>query len=141
MLGTGAANLAGLLDIDQVLLGGRTVAAAPEAFVQGVGAVLDARARREGGHDGAVPVRLAPGGPRGVAEGAAQLLLAPSSAGGRRLRPVGADRPARHPGLRTSLRGLAERPGPGGSRPLRDSRARARAEAARRQGADRPSRR
>lgn len=77
VLGTGAANLAGLLDIDQVLLGGRTVAAAPEAFVQGVGAVLDARARREGGHDGAVPVRLAPGGPRGVAEGAAQLLLAP----------------------------------------------------------------
>ncbi|MFD7058549.1 ROK family protein [Streptomyces sp. NPDC059906] len=77
VLGTGAANLAGLLDIDQVLLGGRTVAAAPEAFVHGVGAVLDARARREGGHDGAVPVRLAPGGPRGVAEGAAQLLLAP----------------------------------------------------------------
>ncbi|WP_109032736.1 ROK family transcriptional regulator [Streptomyces rubrogriseus] len=77
VLGTGAANLAGLLDIDQVLLGGRTVAAAPEAFVHGVGAVLDARARRAGGHDGAVPVRLAPGGPRGVAEGAAQLLLAP----------------------------------------------------------------
>ncbi|MFD5654636.1 ROK family protein [Streptomyces sp. NPDC127039] len=77
VLGTGAANLAGLLDIDQVLLGGRTVAAAPEAFVHGVGAVLDTRARREGGHDGAVPVRLAPGGPRGVAEGAAQLLLAP----------------------------------------------------------------
>ncbi|MFD8491048.1 ROK family protein [Streptomyces sp. NPDC059712] len=77
VLGTGAANLAGLLDIDQVLLGGRTVAAAPEAFVRGVGAVLDARARRAGGHDGAVPVRLAPGGPRGVAEGAAQLLLAP----------------------------------------------------------------
>ncbi|MFC8081366.1 ROK family protein [Streptomyces sp. NPDC057340] len=77
VLGTGAANLAGLLDIDLVLLGGRTVAAAPGAFVHGVGAVLDARARREGGHDGAVPVRLAPGGPRAVAEGAAQLLLAP----------------------------------------------------------------
>ncbi|AXL88857.1 transcriptional regulator [Streptomyces sp. CB09001] len=77
VLGAGAANLAGLLDIDEVLLGGRTVAAAPEAFVHGVGAVLDARARREGGHDGAVPVRLASGGPRGVAEGAAQLLLAP----------------------------------------------------------------
>ncbi|MFJ6067949.1 ROK family protein [Streptomyces tendae] len=77
VLGTGAANLAGLLDIDLVLLGGRTVAAAPEAFVQGVGAVLDARARREGGHDGPVPVRLAPTGTRGVAEGAAQLLLAP----------------------------------------------------------------
>ncbi|KPC85215.1 hypothetical protein ADL35_13250 [Streptomyces sp. NRRL WC-3753] len=77
VLGTGAANLAALLDIDQVLLGGRTVAAAPEAFVHGVAAVLDARARREGGHDGAVPVRLAPGGTRAVAEGAAQLLLAP----------------------------------------------------------------
>ncbi|MFD5298820.1 ROK family protein [Streptomyces mutabilis] len=77
VLGAGAANLAGLLDIDLVLLGGRTVAAAPEAFVHGVGAVLDARARREGGQDGAVPVRLAPGGTRGVAEGAAQLLLAP----------------------------------------------------------------
>ncbi|WP_434099156.1 ROK family transcriptional regulator [Streptomyces violaceorubidus] len=77
VLGTGAANLAGLLDIDLVLLGGRTVAAAPQAFVQGVAAVLDARARREGGHDGAVPVRLAPGGTRGVAKGAAQLLLAP----------------------------------------------------------------
>ncbi|MFD8896793.1 ROK family protein [Streptomyces ardesiacus] len=77
VLGTGAANLAGLLDIDLVLLGGRTVAAAPEAFVHGVGAVLDARARREGGHDGAVPVRIAPGGTRAVAEGAAQLLLAP----------------------------------------------------------------
>ncbi|MGW5090977.1 ROK family transcriptional regulator [Streptomyces coelicoflavus] len=77
VLGTGAANLAGLLDIDRVLLGGRTVAAAPEAFVHGVAAVLDARARREGGHDGAVPVLLAPGGTRAVAEGAAQLLLAP----------------------------------------------------------------
>ncbi|GAA3971729.1 hypothetical protein GCM10022384_23270 [Streptomyces marokkonensis] len=77
VLGAGAANLVGLLDIDLVLLGGRTVAAAPEAFVHGVGAVLDARARREGGHDGAVPVRIAPGGTRAVAEGAAQLLLAP----------------------------------------------------------------
>ncbi|MFE0804843.1 ROK family protein [Streptomyces sp. NPDC058812] len=77
VLGAGAANLVGLLDIDLVLLGGRTVAAAPEAFVHGVGAVLDARARREGGHDGAVPVRIAPGGTRGVAGGAAQLLLAP----------------------------------------------------------------
>ncbi|MFE1023036.1 ROK family protein [Streptomyces sp. NPDC058818] len=77
VLGAGAANLVGLLDIDLVLLGGRTVAAAPEAFVHGVGAVLDARARREGGRDGAVPVRIAPGGTRGVAEGAAQLLLAP----------------------------------------------------------------
>ncbi|MFI9819302.1 ROK family protein [Streptomyces sp. NPDC052013] len=77
VLGAGAANLVGLLDIDVVLLGGRTVAAAPEAFVRGVGAVLDTRARREGGRAGAVPVRIAPGGERGVAEGAAQLVLAP----------------------------------------------------------------
>ncbi|MER7490575.1 ROK family transcriptional regulator [Streptomyces sp. NPDC126497] len=81
VLGAGAANLVGLLDIDLVLLGGRTVAAAPEAFVRGVGAVLAARARREGGGggrgDGGVPVRVAPGGVQGVAEGAAQLVLAP----------------------------------------------------------------
>ncbi|WP_329338790.1 ROK family transcriptional regulator [Streptomyces sp. NBC_00663] len=73
VLGVGAANLVGLLDIDLVLLGGRTVASAPEAFVSGVRAVLEERAR---GAE-AVPVRVAPGGVRGVAEGAAQLLLAP----------------------------------------------------------------
>ncbi|KAB1142682.1 ROK family transcriptional regulator [Streptomyces luteolifulvus] len=77
VLGVGAANLVGLLDIDLVLLGGRTVAAEPEVFVRGVGGVLGARARREGVREGAVPVRVAPGGARGVAEGAAQLLLAP----------------------------------------------------------------
>ncbi|MFJ8081388.1 ROK family transcriptional regulator [Streptomyces sp. NPDC096205] len=77
VLGVGAANVVGLLDIDLVLLGGRTVAAAPDAFVRGVGAVLDAHARRGGGPGSPVPVRLAPGGTRGVAEGAAQLLLAP----------------------------------------------------------------
>lgn len=76
VLGAGAANLVGLLDIDLVLLGGRTVAAHEEVFVRGVGAVLEERARREGG-GAAVPVRVAPGGARGVAEGAAQLLLAP----------------------------------------------------------------
>ncbi|MES4891361.1 ROK family transcriptional regulator [Streptomyces sp. NPDC096012] len=77
VLGVGAGNLAGLLDIDLVLLGGRTVAAAPETFVRGVGEVLGARARREGTPGGTVPVRLAPGGDRVVAEGAAQLLLGP----------------------------------------------------------------
>ncbi|WP_405614325.1 ROK family protein [Streptomyces sp. NBC_00076] len=76
VLGEGAANLVGLLDIDLVLLGGRTVAADPSPFVQGVAAVLDARAEREGGREG-VPVRVASGGVRAVAEGAAQLLLAP----------------------------------------------------------------
>jgi len=76
VLGEGAANLVGLLDIDLVLLGGRTVAAESARFVRGVGAVLDARARREG-VGSPVPVRVASGGGRGVAEGAAQLLLVP----------------------------------------------------------------
>ncbi|MFH0518853.1 ROK family protein [Streptomyces sp. M41] len=75
VLGTAAGNLVALLDVDLVLLGGRTVAAAPETFVRGVTAVLDERARRAG--EEAVPVRVASGGEREVAEGAAQLLLAP----------------------------------------------------------------
>lgn len=75
VLGVGAANLVGLLDIDVVLLGGRTVAGAPEAYVRGVDEVLRARARREGVPAGTV--RVAPRGERVVAEGAAQLLLAP----------------------------------------------------------------
>ncbi|MGY6018091.1 ROK family transcriptional regulator [Streptomyces spinosirectus] len=72
VLGTAAGNLVALLDIDRVLLGGRTITAAPGAFVRGVGAVLGERARRAG--EQAVPVRVASGG---VAEGAAQLVLAP----------------------------------------------------------------
>ncbi|MFJ9902700.1 ROK family protein [Streptomyces sp. NPDC101152] len=72
VLGTGAGNLVALLDVDLVLLGGRTVATAPETFVRGVAAVLDERARRSGAE--AVLVRAAFGE---VAEGAAQLLLAP----------------------------------------------------------------
>ncbi|WP_455754818.1 ROK family transcriptional regulator [Streptomyces prasinus] len=84
VLGTGAANLVGLLDIDRVLLGGRVVEADPETFVRGVREVLEARARRTG--DTPVPVRIASGGGeaghqrrRGqlVAEGAAQSVLAP----------------------------------------------------------------
>ncbi|MFK4110738.1 ROK family protein [Streptomyces sp. NPDC002176] len=77
VLGVGAGNLAGLLDIDRVLLGGRTIALAPGVYVQGVSGVLAARARREGLPGETVPVRLAPGGERVVAAGAAQLLLAP----------------------------------------------------------------
>ncbi|WP_374200663.1 ROK family protein [Streptomyces sp. ATCC 21386] len=76
VLGTGAANLVGLLDIEVVLLGGRTVEAWPEEFVRGVGFVLDEWARLQG-EDPAVPVRVAGGGVSAVAEGAAQLLLAP----------------------------------------------------------------
>lgn len=72
VLGGGAANLVGLLDIDRVLLGGRVVAAAEERFVSGVGAVLQERARGP-----VVPVTSADGGEHPVAEGAAQLVLAP----------------------------------------------------------------
>ncbi|WP_443049571.1 ROK family transcriptional regulator [Streptomyces sp. HD] len=75
VLGVATGNLVALLDVDLVLLGGRTVAAAPDIFVRGVAAVLDERARRAG--EDAVPVRVASSGGSGVAEGAAQLLLAP----------------------------------------------------------------
>ncbi|MDX3646399.1 ROK family transcriptional regulator, partial [Streptomyces sp. MB09-02B] len=54
VLGTGAANLVGLLDIEVVLLGGRTIEARPEVFVRGVGFVLDEWARLQG-EDPAVP--------------------------------------------------------------------------------------
>ncbi|MEV7879340.1 ROK family transcriptional regulator [Streptomyces microflavus] len=76
VLGAGAANLVGLLDIDRVVLGGRTVAADEDAYVRGVRAVIEERAARGGG-GGAVVVTVADGGDRPVAEGAAQLVLAP----------------------------------------------------------------
>ncbi|MFE6128647.1 ROK family protein [Streptomyces sp. NPDC056437] len=65
ILGVGAANLVELLDIDRVLLGGRVVEAAAGTFVRGVG------------EQAPVPVELANGGPHTVAQGAAQLVLAP----------------------------------------------------------------
>jgi predicted NBD/HSP70 family sugar kinase len=68
LLGVGAANLVALLDIDRVVLGGRTVQEAPGLFHDTVGAVLAERGR-------AVPVCAA--GPNAVAEGAALLALAP----------------------------------------------------------------
>ncbi|SCD31676.1 Sugar kinase of the NBD/HSP70 family, may contain an N-terminal HTH domain, partial [Streptomyces sp. di188] len=74
VLGTGAANLVGLLDIDRVLVGGRTVEGAPGVFLGGVRGVLEARARRTG--EECVGVGLVSGESR-VAEGAAQLVLAP----------------------------------------------------------------
>ncbi|WP_371678401.1 ROK family protein [Streptomyces sp. NBC_01276] len=70
LLGEGAANLVALLDVDRVLLGGRVVAADPEVFVEGVRAVLAARAPT----GDAPPVERAAAG---VAEGAAALALAP----------------------------------------------------------------
>ncbi|MFF8555705.1 ROK family protein [Streptomyces sp. NPDC015501] len=76
ILGAGAANLVGLLDIDRVVLGGRTVAADEDAYVRGVRAVIEERAAR-GGAGAGVTVTVARGGDRPVAEGAAQLVLAP----------------------------------------------------------------
>lgn len=76
VLGEAAANLVALLDVERVLLGGRVVAGAPEVFVEGVRTVLAARAL------GGEPARVerAPGG---VAEGAAELVLAPLFGSGR----------------------------------------------------------
>lgn len=76
VLGAGAANLVALLDIDRVVLGGRTVAAHEDAYVRGVRAVIEERARREGAGT-PVPVAVAGGGDHPVAEGAAQLVLGP----------------------------------------------------------------
>ncbi|MGQ4515655.1 ROK family protein [Streptomyces sp. DW26H14] len=75
VLGEGAANLVALLDIDRVVLGGRTVAAHREHFVAGVARVLGERPAGRG--PGAVPVSAAEADARPVAEGAAQLVLAP----------------------------------------------------------------
>ncbi|MFF0550594.1 ROK family protein [Streptomyces sp. NPDC004311] len=70
IVGEAAANLVALLDVDRVLLGGRVVAAAPDVFVARVGAVLAARRL-----DPARPVVALAGA--GVAEGAAEMALAP----------------------------------------------------------------
>ncbi|MFF8290358.1 ROK family protein [Streptomyces sp. NPDC016309] len=75
VLGAGAANLVKLLDIDRVLLGGRVVTGAAEPFVRGVSAVLAELGERAG--EPVVPVALADGSAHPVAEGAAQLVLAP----------------------------------------------------------------
>ncbi|QGZ49117.1 ROK family protein [Streptomyces sp. QHH-9511] len=68
ILGTGAANLVRLLDIDRVVLGGRVVLAAPEEFARGTREVLAGLGLAAG-----VAVT-----PYAVAEGAAQLILAPT---------------------------------------------------------------
>ncbi|WP_431946196.1 ROK family transcriptional regulator [Actinacidiphila sp. bgisy167] len=75
LLGVGAANLVSLLDIDRVVLGGRTVLADPGLFVREVAAAMDPRTMRAAGRT--VPVTVAPAGRRAVAEGAALLALAP----------------------------------------------------------------
>ncbi|MER7759534.1 ROK family transcriptional regulator [Streptomyces sp. NPDC097619] len=70
LLGEATANLVALLDVDRVVLGGRTLEAAAETYVSGVARVLAARA--PGPYR--VPVALAPSGT--VAAGAAELVLA-----------------------------------------------------------------
>ncbi|MDI9884750.1 ROK family transcriptional regulator [Streptomyces sp. HNM0645] len=69
VLAVGVTNLAELLDIDQVLLGGRAVAAAEAEFVRGVRAELRSRTH--------LMVAPAGGSAYRIAEGAAQLILAP----------------------------------------------------------------
>ncbi|MBZ4017196.1 hypothetical protein CCS38_15895 [Streptomyces purpurogeneiscleroticus] len=77
VLGVGAANLVELLDVDRVLLGGRTVLADPDTYVSGVAASLDGQLRAHGASGArTVPVEPAPGGARMVALGAAHLVLA-----------------------------------------------------------------
>ncbi|MGP3983379.1 ROK family transcriptional regulator [Streptomyces sp. KR80] len=111
VLGTGAANLVGLLDIDRVLIGGRVALAHAEVFVRGVAAVLGERAAREGagmiagaGSDAggavdfrpgeaagrSVPVAVAADGDRLVAHGAAQLVLAPLFGRAEAVKPISA---------------------------------------------------
>ncbi|WP_399067297.1 ROK family protein [Streptomyces winkii] len=103
VLGVGAANLVSLLDVDRVLLGGRTVLADPDTYADGVAAQLRTVAARHrsapasgapsGGPSGTgaaaagragtrsgtggVRVEVVPEGARTVADGAAQLVLAP----------------------------------------------------------------
>ncbi|MFI9718085.1 ROK family transcriptional regulator [Streptomyces sp. NPDC052396] len=67
LLGVGAANLVRLLDIDRVVLGGERVLADPRPYLAEVRAAVGEP----------VPVELTPSGPRTVAEGAAELVLAP----------------------------------------------------------------
>ncbi|MGK5549821.1 ROK family protein, partial [Streptomyces sp. URMC 127] len=69
LLGTGAANLVRLLDIDRVLLGGGTLLRDAAAYETGVRDVLAAAGS-------GVPVAVTPAGERTVVEGAAELVLA-----------------------------------------------------------------
>lgn len=81
LLGVGAANLLRLLDIDLVVLGGREVLAAPGLYLREVTSVLAERVPDPSWQP--VPVEVAEGGARAVADGAAQLVLAPLFRGGR----------------------------------------------------------
>jgi predicted NBD/HSP70 family sugar kinase len=75
LLGVGAANLVRLLDIDRVLLGGRAVFAAPDAYRREVARQLAEQLPDPEWQT--VPVSLTPGGPLAVAAGGAELVLGP----------------------------------------------------------------
>ena len=75
LLGAGVANLLRLLDVEQVVLGGRAVLAGPERWRARVGAVL--RARTPDPDWQAVEVTVARAGEHAVALGAAGLVLGP----------------------------------------------------------------
>ncbi len=78
VLGVGAANLVELLDIDRVLLGGRTVLEQPGGVPRRCGPGARRRVRYAGqGRAAGARWRPARGGARVVADGAAQLVLAP----------------------------------------------------------------
>ncbi|MFF8813481.1 ROK family transcriptional regulator [Streptomyces pactum] len=90
LLGVGTANLVRLLDIDRVLLGGRTVSEDPAPYLRGVREVLAEDARRRGVRPVPVSAAAGPGpGARTVVTGAAQLVLAPLFARGIRPRAAG----------------------------------------------------
>jgi predicted NBD/HSP70 family sugar kinase len=70
IVGEGAANLVALLDVEHVVLGGRVVAAAPDVFASGVRRVLASRSL-------SAPPPTVALAETGVAEGAAELAMAP----------------------------------------------------------------
>ena len=101
LLGVGAANLAALLGIDRIVLGGATVLADPGLYRHEVAAVLAAH-----GH----PLPVTTAAPHAVAEGAARLALAPLFAHGTLVRPAPAHVSGPAPG-----EGPAGSMGPAGS--------------------------
>ena len=115
LLGEGVANLVQLLDLDEIVLGGRTVLAAPEQFRGAVTAVL--RQRLPDPEWQRVEVSVARAGEQAVALGAAGLVLGPVFGDGDTL-PVHAPVPgsaphsgsALHPGVPVPERGQAFSP-------------------------------
>jgi predicted NBD/HSP70 family sugar kinase len=73
VLGEGLANLVRLLDLDELVLGGREVLAEPAAYLAGVREVLDARLPDPAWQS--VTLSVAPAGADAVALGAAGLVL------------------------------------------------------------------